>query len=321
MVNSFNINKENIVQKIEIISEESEVRVDVYLSRLINRSRNFCGNLISDKLVCVNDSFIKPSYKVKKGDKLNIVVPKETEPDLTPKKIDFEILYETKDFAIINKPAGITVHPAPGNYDNTLVNGLIYHFKLEGFDDIRPGIVHRLDKDTSGLMIIAKHGEAKEKLSALFEKRLIEKAYLAVCYGNPSWETKTIELCMGRSHSDRKKMAVRRDGRYSKSVIKVIWRSSNIFLAKIFIYTGRTHQIRLHMSHLGFPLIGDEVYGNKLSKKINFDRQALHSSFLKFNNPFDKKDVICFSELPNDIMIFLSKFGFKRDENFCNFFI
>lgn len=308
--------EKTIESEVNLISDKSEIRIDVYLSKVIKRSRSFCDNLIGENLVSVNDKSVKSSYKIKEGDNIRVLIPKEEVPDLTPKKIDFEVVYDCKDFAVINKPPGITVHPAPGNYDNTLVNGLMYHFNLQGFDDFRPGIVHRLDKDTSGLMIIAKHQVAREKLSGLFEKRLVKKYYLAICYGNPSWDEKEIESNMGRSLSDRKKMAILKNGRFSKSKVKVIWKAENIFLARVQIFTGRTHQIRLHMSHIGCPLIGDEVYGSKLSKKICFKRQALHSSILKFNNPFNNKKVSCKSELPGDMMKFLYKYNFKWHEKF-----
>ncbi len=313
------LNESNIERKMDLIADEENVRIDVYLSNVIDRSRSFCSNLINEKLVEVNEKTVKPSFKISLGDVINIIVPKEKIPDITPKKIDFKIVYECDDFAVIDKPAGLTVHPAPGNYDNTLVNGLIYKFNLKEFEGIRPGIVHRLDKDTSGLMVIAKHGKAKELLSGLFEKREVYKAYFAVCYGNPSWNEQIVELYMGRSSNDRKKMTVRSDGKFSKSQIKVVWRGPNIFLAKVKIFTGRTHQIRLHMSYLGFPIIGDKIYGNKLSKKINFNRQALHSYFLKFINPFNEEEISCVSNLPDDIFLLLKKFNFEWSEDYCKF--
>ncbi len=301
---------EDEIRDIFTFKADSCDRLDVFLSKKIDRSRTFCADLISSKFVLVNGKFQKSSYKTKLNDQVDVQIPVEKIPDISPKEIDFEVIDETENFAIINKPPFLTVHPAPGNFDNTLVNGLMYKFNIQDNDnDFRPGIVHRLDKDTSGIMLIAKHQKARELYSNLFKDRLIEKEYLAICVGNPSWEEKLIESNIARHKTNRQKMCSTENGRYAKTKVNVLWRDNDIFFAKIKIFTGRTHQIRVHMSDLGYPLLGDSLYGNKLSLKFNFKRQALHSYSLKFLDPFN--DDLCeyFANLYSDMKEFLEKRG------------
>ncbi|KAA0257881.1 RluA family pseudouridine synthase [Deferribacter autotrophicus] len=292
-----------------MVAEESKVRLDQYISGQIDRSRSFCTNLIKDGLVLVNGKKVKPSYKININDIIIVKIPKEEPLDLKPADIPLNIIYENEYYIIINKQPGLCVHPAPGNKYNTLVNAIINKYQLDDEDELRPGIIHRLDKDTSGLIIVAKNRVVKEKLSHLFKERMVEKKYYALCYGNPKWEHVIVENKIGRHPVDRKKMAVVENGRFAKSEIWVLKRWKDIFLADVKIYTGRTHQIRVHMSHLGFPLIGDTVYGNKLSKKIDFPRQALHSYYLSFQCPFEKRLVSFKIGFPDDMKSFIDKWS------------
>jgi len=278
-------------QEIELRSEESGKRLDAYISENSELSRSFAERLVNDGFVLVNGEAKLKKYKVKDGDIVNVSVPREDVPSLTPKKMDIHIIYDCDEYAIINKEAGLTVHPAPGHADDTLVNALLAEFDISDENDLRPGIVHRLDKDTSGLLIVAKNRRAREKLSELFAERDIDKRYLAICYGNPKEDHYIIEEPVGRHRKDRKKMCVCEDGRYAKSEMTVLKRMRGAFLAEVKIYTGRTHQIRVHMNHIGFPIAGDEVYGNKLSLRIPMKRQALHSWRLSFVNPFNNETV------------------------------
>jgi 23S rRNA pseudouridine1911/1915/1917 synthase len=224
-------------------------------------------------------------------------------PALTPQKIDFGIIYEDENMLVIDKPAGLTVHPAPGQPDGTLVNGLLYHCSIEDSNDLRPGIVHRLDKDTSGLILAAKNRDAREKLASMFMERTVDKRYLAFCWGVPGTDHFIIEQSIGRHPVDRKRMTVREDGRYAKSEIFVKERFKNTFLAEIKIYTGRTHQIRVHMAHAGFPVLDDQVYGGKQNRGFKINRQALHSWKLAFKSPFAHKDFAFTAPLPNDMAL------------------
>jgi RluA family pseudouridine synthase len=234
-------------------------------------------------------------------------------PDHIIRLIKNSIVYEDLNYFVINKPQGLSVHG--GTKNKIGVISVMRHLFSGSID-----LCHRIDKNTSGCLVLSKNKTSNKHFNEELKKKTIKKKYLAILKGHLK-SNMQIDIPIDKSFNTNAKSFISDNGKQSLSNFKILKKLNSSCLVEVRIYTGRTHQIRLHMSHLGFPLIGDEVYGNKLSKKINFDRQALHSSFLKFNNPFDKKDVICFSELPNDIMIFLSKFGFKRDENFCNFFI
>ncbi|PLX70875.1 MAG: RNA pseudouridine synthase [Denitrovibrio sp.] len=290
-----------IERVIEITAEENSERLDAFIASQSDITRSFAEKLISEGFVKVNGESRQKKYKVKSGDHIYIEVPKEGVPDLTPVKMDINIVYDCEHYAVIDKPAGVTVHPAPGHTDDTIVNAMLYEFEISDENDLRPGIVHRLDKDTSGLMLIAKNRDAREKLAKVFADRLVDKYYMAVCWGRPKKDHFVINEPIGRHHKDRKKMTVREDGRQAKSEINVIKQKDLAFLAEVRIFTGRTHQIRVHMTHAGFPLAGDEVYGNKQSLKLPISRQALHSCRLSFLDPFTNEMVVYESGLPPDM--------------------
>lgn len=277
------------------------MRLDAYIADNTDISRSHAEKLITDGLVTVNGVVKEKKYKVKQGDTIHIIIPAEKVPDLKPVPMDITVIYECENYAVIDKPAGVTVHPAAGNWDNTLVNGLMYQMDIKDDNDVRPGIVHRLDKDTSGLLLVAKNRTAREKLSKMFADRAVDKRYLAVCSGNPKFTKTVIDQPIGRSKKDRKKMAIDPEGRHAKSEITVLKTLKGGFLAEVKIYTGRTHQIRVHMSHLGYPLAGDSVYGNRISLSMPIKRQALHSWKLSFTDPFDNTQKSFQSPIPEDM--------------------
>lgn len=295
----FNINI--AMEEKEFINDIDNERADAACARLSGKSRSYILSLFEDNLILINNKPAKKSTKLKSGDIIHITFKEEPQIDLTPKNIPFDIIYDNENFAVINKPAGLTVHPAPGNYDNTLVNALLYTFTIEDDnDEFRPGIVHRLDKDTSGLMIIAKNSAYKMLLSDIFLNRNITKKYLAICHGTPKFMEKTIEAPIGRDKYNRQKMAVRDDGRYAKSFFKVIEKYKNAFLAEVTIFTGRTHQIRVHAASINHPLVGDTLYGGRAL--YGFSRQALHSYFLEFTPPKSDEVLSLSLQLPKDMV-------------------
>ncbi len=290
------------------IADASGERADAGVARITGKTRAKIEELIEQKCVLINDKHIKKSLKLCEGDVIKVHFKPEPMPDLTAKDIPLEVVKEFENYAIINKPAGLTVHPAPGNYDETLVNALLYKFAIDDEDNgFRPGIVHRLDKDTSGLMMIAKNADSRNQLAELFSSRKIIKKYTAICYGVPRFHTKTIENYIGRDKHNRQRMCLTDEdnGRYAKSEFKVIETFKSAFLAEVTIFTGRTHQIRVHAASIGHSLIGDSVYGNKILH--GFERQALHSSYLSFTDPFTNEHVEVTSQMPADMLDLVSK--------------
>jgi 23S rRNA pseudouridine1911/1915/1917 synthase len=286
---------------IEFIAEETGLRLDVLLASVSGRSRSFAAEVIEEGLVELNGRIPSKSVKVKKGDQVRMEIPIEEVPSLEPQPVDFGVIYEDKDLIVVDKPAGVTVHPAPGSPDRTLVNGLLYRYKIEDHNDFRPGIVHRLDRDTSGLILVARNRDAREKLSGLFAERSIDKRYLAFCWGEAKFDSLIVEEPIGRHHTDRKKMTVREDGRYAKTMFVVRERYKNAFLAEVKIWTGRTHQIRVHANHIGHPIIDDQLYGGKHNRGFKIERQALHSWKLSFCSPFAQNKCEFLAPMPAEM--------------------
>ena len=251
---------------------------------------------IKDGFVLVNDRKISSSYKVKEGDIIFIDIPEE-EIDVVPEEMDLNIVYEDDYLAVINKPSGLVVHPAVGNYHHTLVNGLMYHFNsISKEGSVRPGIVHRLDKDTSGLMIVAKDDKTHELLSNMIKNKEVERHYLALVWGVVSHDRGRIEAPIGRDISDRQKYTVTDlNGKDSITNFTVIKRYKEVTLLDCKLETGRTHQIRVHMNYIGHPIVNDPVYCNK--KIINSFGQMLHSYTLKFVHPITK-EALSFKQEP-----------------------
>ncbi len=270
------------------VDEEDNERLDYYLSTELDEiSRTYIQKLIKEKFVLVNDGVKKPSYLVKEGDVLKVNLPEPKKLELIPEDIPLDIVYEDDDVVVINKPQNLVVHPAPGNYTGTLVNALLYHIdSLSSINGvIRPGIVHRLDKDTSGLLIVAKNDFAHKELSNQLKDRKIHREYIALINGVLKNDEGTINLPIGRDPKNRLKMAVIYTN--SKEAITNYWvlnRFSSYTLVKVKLETGRTHQIRVHFSHLKHSIVGDPLYSSG-KNEFGLDKQLLHARRLGFIHP------------------------------------
>ena len=248
-----------------IVDENDKTRIDSYLADKTEYSRVTIQRLIDEQKITVNGKKVKSSYKVQQGDSIKIEKEEPKEVELKAQDIPLDILYEDDDIIVVNKPKGMVVHPANGNPDGTLVNAIMSICKdsLSGIGgEIRPGIVHRLDKDTSGVIIVAKNDKAHINLSEQIKNHEVEKTYMAIVRGNVKENEATINMPIGRSNKDRKKMAVTKTGKNAVTHFKVIARFNNYTLLEIKIETGRTHQIRVHLAEIGYPIIGDTVYSN-----------------------------------------------------------
>ena len=280
--------------KKEIIAEiEEQKRIDAYLSEKTEYSRTAIQRLIDEDKIKVNGKKEKSSYKVQNGDKIEIEEEPAKEIELKAQDIPLEILYEDNDIIVVNKPKGMVVHPANGNPDGTLVNAIMSICKesLSGIGgEIRPGIVHRLDKNTSGAIIIAKNDKAHIALSDELKNHEIKKTYIALVRGIVKENNATINMPIARSKKDRKKMDVDKNGKEAITHFKVIKRYQDFTLLEINIETGRTHQIRVHLSHIGYPIIGDDVYSNG-KNKWNIEGQCLHAKCLDFKHPITGKEL------------------------------
>lgn len=287
--------------------EEGNIRIDKYLEQNTEYSRSKIEKLIKDGNILVNDKPVKKSYTVKTDDIIDINYVDE-EINIEPEKMDLDIVYEDDDVIVVNKPNGMVVHPAPGNYHHTLVNGLMYHSKLSSINgEFRPGIVHRIDAYTTGLLMIAKNDKAHISLSKQLEEKTTYRKYVALVWGVINTDTGTIDAPIGRDKLDRKKMCVTSEN--SKEAIthfKVLERYSNATLIELKLETGRTHQIRVHMNYIGYPIVNDPVYGKR--KIIDNTGQCLHAKELGFIHPTTSKYMQFTSELPECFINILNKF-------------
>lgn len=286
---------------LKITEENNGERIDKYLSTVIEgKTRSFIQGLIEDKAVTVNGKIIKSNYKLKSNDEIIIILPEPIELDVKAENIDLNIVYEDSDVIVVNKPKNMVVHPAPGNYNGTLVNGLLYHCKdLSGINGvIRPGIVHRIDKDTTGILVIAKNDESHNSLAKQFKDHSIKREYYALVEGRFSKESGTIDKPLGRNKKDRLKMDIVEDGRRAVTHYEVLEQyDKGVSLIKCTLETGRTHQIRVHMASIGHPLVGDQTYGYK-KQKFKIEGQALHAKTLGFIHPTTGEYIEFTSDLP-----------------------
>ena len=282
-----------------IVTEEESLRIDSYLAQKLELSRSKIQKLIKEDLITVNDKAVNANYLVKQNDKIEIKDELNYEINIEPENIPLDIVYEDEDLLIINKQSGMVVHPAPGHYTGTLVNALLYRFNLTSGEKNRPGIVHRLDKDTSGLMLVAKNEFTHEKLSEMISKKEVERKYLAIVDGLIKHETGTIDAPIGRDIADRQKMAVTDvNAKDSITHFKVLERYDNNTLIECILETGRTHQIRDHLSYIGYPVNNDPAYGK--GKATEFG-QMLHSKSIKLNHPRTGKELFFEIEPPKKI--------------------
>lgn len=275
-------------------------RLDKVLSDLMaDESRSQLKEAIDKGNVTVNGSLTKPKYPVQPGDEIVITIPDPVALDLEPENIPLDIVYEDDDVIVVNKPAGMVVHPSPGHPDHTLVNALLYHSPLSTINGTyRPGIVHRIDKDTSGLLMVAKNDNAHRSLAAQLKNKTNLREYIALVHGVIKQDEGTIDAPLGRSPKDRKRQAIVADGRHAVTHFKVLERYLNYTLISCWLETGRTHQIRVHMKSIGHPLAGDPLYGPR--KTINGSGQFLHAKKLGFKHPVTGKQLVFEAPLPDD---------------------
>ncbi len=302
---------------ITVGEDEDNVRIDKILANRYKdvRSRSYFQYLIFNGYVTVNDEKVKKHFRPKFGDEIAISFVITPELDLTPEDIPLNIIYEDENLLAINKPAGLVVHPAPGNWSGTFVNALLFHCKSSkedfGQGSARPGIVHRLDKDTSGVMIAAKGPLTQQRLTDLFSSRQTEKVYFAICCGNPG--DGEVDAPIGRHPTQRKLMCVRETGgRNALTRYQTVATDGKLSVVKIQLITGRTHQVRVHMKHLGTPVLGDSTYGNvQLNQRHKAGRQLLHAHSLQLKHPITEKELKLVAKFPEDIQKFLDRLGYK----------
>ncbi len=290
--------------EIEVV--ESGKRIDSYLAEELDLSRSKVQKLIKQDLVTVNGKVISNNYNVKLGDIILVNDDLNYDISIEAEDIDLDIVYEDDDLLVVNKASGMVVHPAPGHYSGTLVNALLYKFNLSNGDSERPGIVHRLDKDTSGLMLVAKNDKTHEALSKMIANKEVERHYLAIVDGVIKHDTGTIDAPIGRDPNNRQKMAVTDvHGKDSITHFKVLETFSNHTLVECVLETGRTHQIRVHMAYIGYPVFNDSMYGRGKSTEFG---QFLHSKCIKFKHPSTGKELFFEVDPPKEFMDRLEMF-------------
>ena len=287
------------------VESEEEKRIDSFLAEELDLSRNKIQKLVKQKLVKVNGKEISNNYLVKMGD--SIFVDDDLNYDISVEAMDIpiDVIYEDDDLLVINKASGMVVHPAPGHYTGTLVNALLYRFQLSNKDSIRPGIVHRLDKDTSGVMLVAKNDKTHDALSKMIANKEVERHYLAIVDGVIKHDTGTIDAPIGRDANNRQKMAVTDvHGKDAITHFRVLETFSNHTLVECILETGRTHQIRVHMAYIGHPVSNDPMYGYGKSTEFG---QMLHSKSIRFIHPVTKEELFFEVEPPKEFLEFLEK--------------
>ena len=294
----------------KILSDREGLRLDAYLPEIQEElSRNAVQKLLEKGEILVNGKPVKKNYKVKLGDEIEFSLPEPEEVDILPENIPLDILFEDEDVIVINKPKGLVVHPAPGHWSGTLVNALMYHCgeSLSGINgEKRPGIVHRIDMDTSGLLIVAKNDFAHTALADQLQDHSLSRVYEAVVVGNIKADSGTIDAPIGRHPLDRKKMTVTaQGGREAVTHFEVIERYQGFTHLRLHLETGRTHQIRVHLSWQNHPILGDSVYGK--GKQLGLDTQCLHARSLTFRHPRDGREVTVESPLPEYFQEILRK--------------
>lgn len=290
-------------EKLQITENEAGQRADVGLASLLEITRSNMQRLLEEGRAVKGSKVLKANYKLKQGDEIIVTLPEPQPLDVQPENIPIDIIYEDEDVVVVNKARGMVVHPAAGNYNGTLVNALLYHCRnLSGINGvIRPGIVHRLDKDTSGIMICAKNDAAHVSLSEQIQSKTAKRTYLAVVRGNIKTDSGVIVTLIARDKNDRKKMAVVKDeGRNAVTEYEVMERFGKYTIVKCKLHTGRTHQIRVHMEYLGYPLVGDPKYSPKKTP-FAINGQALHSLTLDFIHPRTGEQMHFEAPLPEDM--------------------
>jgi 23S rRNA pseudouridine1911/1915/1917 synthase len=307
------------VNEVRVETHQEGMRLDAFISAVTGFSRSFIQHLINKGLVVSpsHQKDLKQSTKVKAGVVFQVKIPPPVELEIRPEPVDFKVVYEDPHIIVLDKPAGLVVHPAPGNWEKTLVHGLLYRYPEIGRINnvIRPGIVHRLDSTTSGLMVVARSEEALSGLQLQFKNRLVTKIYLALADGKPGTAEGQLNYPVGRSRTNRYKMAVTESGRPSRTDYRVLWTKNNLSLISCTLHSGRTHQIRVHFKQAGCPLVGDRLYGNKDRTRSmdQLERIFLHSWKLGFEHPVTGEKLLFISSLPAELVNFLRRI-LSRDQ-------
>ncbi|GAB4236229.1 MAG: RluA family pseudouridine synthase [Chlamydiales bacterium] len=300
---------ENFNENILITAEEEGQRLDKILAHRYqgHYSRTYFQSLIANHLILINGEPVKKRTKLQEGDEVEIEFVINEEADIVPENIPLDIIYEDDDLLAINKPVGMVVHPAIGNWKGTFVNALLYHCKeLKSQESLRPGIVHRLDKDTTGLLLAAKNSETQQKLIESFASRQMKKEYIAICVGNPG--EGIIQAPIGRNPRHRQKMAVVEEKGRDAETIQTLHYSQGISIVKAAPKTGRTHQIRVHLKFRGSPVLGDVLYGSTHANRYyHAHRQLLHAYSLEFTHPRTSETLRLIAPIPEDIMSYIPK--------------
>lgn len=292
-----------------MIVEENGTRIDKYMAEREGLTRVTVQRLLQEGNILVNGKKVKPSYTIQPNDEITIQIPEVKTTSLQAQEIPLDIIYEDEDIIVVNKAKGMVVHPAVGNPDGTLVNAIMAHCKgnLSGIGgELRPGIVHRLDKDTTGLLVIAKNDKAHLAMSEQIQNRQVKKTYLALVKGIVPENEATIKMPIGRSTKDRKKMAVTRNGKEAITHFKVLERFQNYTYLEIRIETGRTHQIRVHMAEIGHPVVGDMIYSNG-KNEFGVEGQMLHAKRLELKHPITGKEMCLEAPLPEYFLDIIAK--------------
>lgn len=301
--------------KDSFVFEDEPIRLDLYLNEIYEDiSRTYLQKLIKDGNILVNNIEHKKNYILQVGDLVDVIIPEPKELKIEAENIYIEIVYEDNYLAVVNKPRGMVVHPAPGNYSGTMVNALLY--KLDSLSSIngviRPGIVHRIDKDTTGLLVVAKDDYTHQNLSNNIKEHKTERTYIALVHGNVENNNGTINLPIGRDEKERKKMAViQKNSKDAVTHFEVISRFNKYTLLKLQLETGRTHQIRVHLAYIGFPIVGDDLYGRK-NNEFNIHGQLLHAKKLVFIHPKFDEMMEFEADLPEDFKKILKKLEITR---------
>jgi 23S rRNA pseudouridine1911/1915/1917 synthase len=293
------------VDKINLVSDSAHRRLDVFISGQLGITRNYAQQIIRNSHIFSGTKKLKPSSPVSQGEEFVINLPPVESLELIPEYVPFDVIYEDKYIIVLNKPAGVVVHPAPGNWTRTLVHGLLYRYPdLWSCNNVaRPGIVHRLDATTSGLMVVARDSKSMEKLHSMFQNKEINKTYIALVNGNLNVSDGVINAPIGRDPKNRLKMAVMTTGRNAVTEFKKLWSNKNYSLVLCRLITGRTHQIRVHFEAIGYPLFGDKIYGNKKAdeKATSLNRVFLHSWKLEFQHPITEKNMSFTCPIPEEL--------------------
>ena len=297
--------------KFQVEDEWEGIRIDKFLSGNLDfLSRSYLQKMIQEQRVTVNGKTVKANYMLRPDEEVEFHLPESVEPEILPQEIPLEVLYEDEDVIVVNKPKGMVVHPAPGHYSGTLVNALLAHCKdsLSGINGVmRPGIVHRIDKDTTGSLIACKNDLAHESIAAQLKEHSILRRYRAICMGVLKEEEYRIDAPIGRHPAERKRMAVnQRNGKPAVTRVRVLERLKNATYIECQLENGRTHQIRVHLSSLGHPLLGDEVYGDS-KNRFKLQGQTLHAFILGFHHPKDGHYVETVAPLPEYFMALLTR--------------